>query len=155
MKAAIQTDHRKNRLPHLTYTAFGLWARVRTSGFWKLTVVVRKPNSLGPVKQTRALLESNPPRDNWIDGDEIKNVSTFGEANTSPNEKWQTFISEPEHALKNSSKTVSKYFRDGQTKNIRKNYLSSYPFFRSKPNDEGGRLIGSPVYSGLVRFSPV
>jgi hypothetical protein len=57
-----------------------------------------------PVKQTRALLESNPPRDNWIDGDEIKSVSTFGEANTSPNENWKTFISEPEHALKTHPK---------------------------------------------------
>src|SRR5919109_4164727 len=52
------------------------------------------PKSTRPVKQKRALLESNPPRDNWIDGDEIKNVS--------PNEKPETFISEPEHALKNS-----------------------------------------------------
>ena len=92
-------------------------------------------NSHRPVKQTRALLESNPPRDNWIDGDEIKSVSTFGEANTSPNEKRETFISEPEHALKNSSETISKYFRDGQTKAIRKNYLSWYPFFRSKPTN--------------------
>jgi len=33
-----------------------------------------------PVKQRRALLESNPPRDNWIDGDEIESVSGFGEA---------------------------------------------------------------------------
>src|SRR4051812_153210 len=91
-------------------------------------------NSHRPVKQKRALLESNPPRDNWIDGDEIKNVSTsFGEANTSPNQRGQTFISEPEHALKNSSKISRNYFRDGQTKPIRKNYLSWYPFFRSKP----------------------
>ena len=82
-------------------------------------------NSHRPVKQTRALLESNPPRDNWIDGDEIKSVSTFGEANTSPNEPGQTFISEPEHALKNSSKTPS-------TETV-KNYLSGYPFFRGKP----------------------
>src|SRR5258706_9463757 len=90
-------------------------------------------NSHRPVKQTRALLESNPPRDNWIDGDEIKSVSTFGEAKTSPNQKWETFISEPEHALKNSSKTVSNNFRDGQNKTVRKNYLNWYPFFRSKP----------------------
>jgi hypothetical protein len=94
-------------------------------------------NSHRPVKQTRALLESNPPRDNWIDGDEITNVSTFGEANTSPNENWEIFISEPEHALKNSSKTISKCFRDGQTKTIRKNYFSGYPFFRSKPKGPG------------------
>ena len=87
-----------------------------------------------PVKQTRALLESNPPRDNWIDGDEIKSVSTFGEANTSPNEKWKTFISEPEYALKNSSKPNLKSFRDGtdQQKPLEKNNLSRYPFFRSK-----------------------
>jgi hypothetical protein len=92
-------------------------------------------NSHRPVKQTRALLESNPPRDNWIDGDEIKSVSTFGEANTSPNEQWQTLISEPEHALKNSSKTISNHFRDRhqQQKPLEKNYLNWYPFFRSKP----------------------
>ncbi len=55
------------------------------------------------MKQRRALLESNPPRDNWIDGDEIENVSAFGEAKTSPNGSGQTSISEPEHASKNSS----------------------------------------------------
>jgi hypothetical protein len=50
-------------------------------------------NSHRPVKQRRALLESNPPRDNWIDGDEIKNVSrSFGEANTSPNEQGQIYF---------------------------------------------------------------
>src|SRR5262245_46684169 len=38
----------------------------------------------GPVKQKRALLESNPPRDSRIEGDEIKSVSVFGETNTSP-----------------------------------------------------------------------
>jgi hypothetical protein len=43
------------------------------------------------------------PRDSWIEGDEIKNVSALGEAKTSPNENRETFISEPEHASKNSS----------------------------------------------------
>src|SRR6516165_6032539 len=91
-----------------------------------------------PVKQRRALLESNPPRDNWIERRGNKNVSAFGEAQTSPNENPETFISEPEHALQNSSKTVSKSsktFRDGpqQQKTLTRNYLSSYPFFRSKP----------------------
>jgi hypothetical protein len=47
------------------------------------------------VKQKRALLESNPPRDTWIDGDEIKTVSTFGEAKTSPNEKQKTLFQSP------------------------------------------------------------
>src|SRR6516162_8018953 len=91
-----------------------------------------------PVKQRPALLESNPPRDNWIERRRNKNVSAFGEAQTSPNENPETFISEPEHALQNSSKTVSKSsktFRDGpqQQKTLTKDYLSSYPFFRSKP----------------------
>src|SRR3954469_23842457 len=92
-------------------------------------------NSHRPVKQRRALLESNPPRDNWIDGDEIKNVSrSFGEANTSPNQKGQTFISEPEHALKNSSKISRNYFRDGQTKPIRKTILAGTRFFEASPS---------------------
>jgi hypothetical protein len=51
-----------------------------------------------PVKQRRALLESNPPRDNWIDGDEIVNVSAFGEAQYLPKWKVADSMSEPEHA---------------------------------------------------------
>jgi hypothetical protein len=50
------------------------------------------------VKQRRALLESNPPRDNWIDGDEIENVSAFGEAKPPQMERGRLSISEPEHA---------------------------------------------------------
>ena len=57
------------------------------------------------MKQTRALLKSNPPRDNWIEGDEIKNVSILGEAQTSPRLNLETFISEPRHALKTWAKT--------------------------------------------------
>ena len=53
-----------------------------------------------PVKQKRALLESNPPRDSWIERRRNKIVSTVGEAKTSPTWKLETFISEPEHALK-------------------------------------------------------
>jgi hypothetical protein len=44
------------------------------------------------VKQRRALLESNPPRDNWIDGDEIESVSAFGEAKVSPNETGRVYF---------------------------------------------------------------
>ena len=50
------------------------------------------------MKQRRALLESNPPRDNWIDGDEIETLCAFGEAKTSPNGNPANSISEPEHA---------------------------------------------------------
>ncbi len=96
-----------------------------------------------PVKQRRALLESNPPRDSWIDRRRNKTVSTFGEGKPSPEE---TFISEPEYALQNSSKSVSKSsndFRDRQQQQntLRKNTLSSWPFFRSKPTVHlaGGR----------------
>ena len=102
----------------------------------QLTQPRERLNSYRPAKQRRALLESNPPRDSWIERRRNKNVSTFGEAKTSPNAKRQTFISEPEHALKNSSKTISTNFRDGhqQQKPLRKNYVSWYPFFRSKPS---------------------
>jgi len=130
MKAALQTNHRKNCLAHLAYNALCLVARVRSSGFLKLTAVVRKPNSLCPVKQKRALLKSNPPRDSWTEGDEIKTVSTFGEDPTSPNANPETFISEPSHALKNlKSQSTSD---SNQTEQTNKNTLSSSPFFRSK-----------------------
>ena len=143
MKAHIQTNHRKNCLPHLTYSAFSLAARFSTTCFLKLTVSAKKRNSFGPVKHKRALLKNNPPRDSWIEGDEINTVSTFGEANTSPNLNLQTFISEPEHALENLSKPFSKSSKIslGWTVSIKhriKNYLSSYPFFRSKRSQSGG-----------------
>jgi hypothetical protein len=73
----------------------------------------------GPVKQKRALLESNPPRDSWTEGDEM-NVSTSGEVQTSPDAAMESFISEPSHALKT------------HPKNKLKISLSQYPFFRSK-----------------------
>src|SRR5881392_1462690 len=61
----------------------------------------RRVRSACPVKQRRALLKSNPPRDNWIEGDEINSVSILGETKTSPRVNLETFISEPCHALKN------------------------------------------------------
>src|SRR6476646_2276300 len=73
----------------------------------------------GPVKQKRALLESNPPRDSWTEGDEM-HVSTSGEAQTSPDAAMQSFIYEPSHTLKT------------HPKNKLKISLSQYPFFRSK-----------------------
>jgi hypothetical protein len=141
MNTRADAESRKIGPPHLTYSAFCLPARAGTTTLLKLklTLAANRATSLCPVKQKRALLESNPPRDNWTEGDEIKTVSAFGEAKTSPNVSPQTFISEPSHALKNSSKTVSKSsnaFPDGQhqQKTLRKNYLSPYPFFRGKRN---------------------
>ena len=135
MKSHADTHRRKIRLPHLTYSAFCLTARVGTAGFLKLnlTAIANDANSLCPVKQKRALLKSNPPRDNWIEGDEIKTVSTFGEAQTSPDVNHETFISEPSHALKNSSVRSSNAGQIHQ-KPLTKNYVSSYPFFRGKRN---------------------
>jgi len=52
-----------------------------------------------PVKQKRALLRSNPPRDNWIEGDEI-NVSSFGEAQNLPKTHLEMNYFRAEHALK-------------------------------------------------------
>ena len=52
------------------------------------------------MKQTRALLKSNLPRDNGMRR-RNKNVSIFGEAKTSPKIYCETFILEPPHALKN------------------------------------------------------
>jgi hypothetical protein len=52
-----------------------------------------------PVKQKRALLRSNPPRDNWTEGDEI-NVSGFGEAKSLPKTNLEMNYFRAEHALK-------------------------------------------------------
>jgi hypothetical protein len=133
MKTDAQMNRAKKCLPHLTYSAFCLAARHRNRGIWRLTAAAKNANSFCPVKHKRALLESNPPRDNWIERRRNKNVSAFGEAKTSPNAKRETFISEPEHALKNSFPTVQS-FHDGQfnQKPLRKNYLNRHPFFRSK-----------------------
>src|SRR5687768_15267730 len=101
--------------------------------------------SLRPVKQKRALLKSNPPRDNWIEGDEIT-VSTFGEANTSPKQNLEVIISESSHALK-TSKARCAVLRRSQFEKT-KTSLSECPFFRSNPrlffsgNRLGGRMTG-------------
>jgi len=55
-----------------------------------------------PVKQKRALLESNPLRDNRTQRRRNKTVSTFGEAKTSPRANQEGSVSEPEHASENS-----------------------------------------------------
>ncbi len=90
-----------------------------------------------PAKQRRALLESNSPRDSWIERRRNKTVSTFGEAITSPKASRETFISEPEHAFLKLIQTVSQSSKSllGSTRSTKqriKNYLSWYPFFRSK-----------------------
>jgi len=52
------------------------------------------------VKQTWALLESNLPRDNWIDGEEIELVCAFGEVCASPKaNKADLLFPSPEHAF--------------------------------------------------------
>jgi hypothetical protein len=84
-----------------------------------------------PVKQKRALLKSNPPRDNWIEGDEIKSVSICWGGQNLPNNNLETIISEPSHALKNLGLGAGAP-RSVNPKAV-KTSLSDCPFFRSKP----------------------
>jgi hypothetical protein len=98
-----------------------------------LKTMRERVKSICPVKQKRALLKSNPPRDSRTDGDEIKNVSTFGEAKTSPKPVWRMIISEPEHALKTWA-AGARASRPVQPRQLLKNHLSNCPFFRSKPS---------------------
>jgi hypothetical protein len=84
MKSRADSDRPKKRPPHLTYSAFCLMARDRTTGFLKWILAAKSAHSLCPVKQKRALLESTSPRDSWIERRRNKTVSTFGEAKTSP-----------------------------------------------------------------------
>jgi len=134
MKTGLDTHRRKLCPPHLTYSAFSLTARGWTTRFLSLTAVAKNSICLCPVKQKRALLKSNPPRDNWIEGDEINRLHIWG-AQHSPNANRETFISEPSHALKNFERiSTSKSTRSQQTN---ENTLSGRPFFRSKPAGAG------------------
>jgi len=130
MKTHLDADHRKIWPPHLTYNAFSLALRVKATGFLNLNAVVKNSYCFCPAKQKRALLKSNPPRDNWTEGDEIKNVSVFGEAQTSPSLNPETIISEPSYALKNLEWVACCVSHTIQQ--ITKNTLSRCPFFRSK-----------------------
>ena len=97
-------------------------------------MTVLNPMSICPVKQKRALLESNPPRDNWIEGDEIKSVSTFGEANPSPKALGETFYFRAEHALK-THRSGAQNAPDRQPTNHGKKCVSflSQPAFHAEP----------------------
>jgi hypothetical protein len=99
-------------------------------------------NCSRPAKQRRALLESNSPRDNWIEGDEIKNVSAFGEAQTSPNEKRDLFISSRACLKKLISNRPEFSQWTKELKTVTKNYVSWYPFFRSKRSSMFNRPDG-------------
>lgn len=150
MKTTGQAHGRKNQPPHLAYRACCLPPRVRTASFFKLTTVIKNPNSLCPVKQTRALLKSNPPRDNWTEGDEINRLHIWG-PKSSPNVNLQTFISEPSHALENFQRiSRSEYTKTEQTN---KNTLSWCPFFRGKRTSLGqpSLLIVLSQWQGLAK----
>ena len=131
MKTGLDVHRSKICTLHLSYSAFSLAARGRPTGFLPLTAVAKNSICLCPVKQKRALLKSNPPRDNWTEGDEINRLHIWG-AKNSPNANLETFISEPSHALKNFEQiSTSKSSRTQQTN---KNTLAGCPFFRSKRN---------------------
>src|ERR1043166_2563111 len=49
----------------------------------------QRVGSACPVKQTRALLKSNPPRDNWIEGDEIKTSPSVGRPKPPQDSIWR------------------------------------------------------------------
>ena len=133
MKASDPTELKKIQPPHLSYSAFCLAPRLRTTCFLKLTSSAKSSNCFCPVKQKRALLKSNSPRDNWTEGDEIIRLHLWG-AKNSPNLNLETFISEPSHALKNFPGPSKTDFPAGQNKQatLKTNHSNSYPFFRSK-----------------------
>src|SRR5207249_9824460 len=69
-----------------------------------LTQSIKGLNSCRPVKQRRALLESNPPRVSWIERRRNKKrLRIWGGQNLPKCKQRRPFISEPEHASKNSS----------------------------------------------------
>jgi hypothetical protein len=105
--------------------------------------------SLRPVKQKRALLESNPPRDNWIERRRNKKRLRIWGGPNLPKWKKETFISEPEHALK-THRPRSDKAPNGQPKTNGKKYLSffSHAAFHAEPVQErfGGRNRKGPAH---------
>src|SRR5436853_495397 len=93
--------------------------------------------SLRPVKQKRALLESNPPRDNWIERRRNKKRLRIWGGQNLPKWNKETFISEPEHALK-THRPRSDKAPNGQPKTNGKKYLSffSHAAFHAEPVQE-------------------
>ena len=83
-----------------------------------------------PVKQRRALLESNPPRDSWIERRRNKSVSTFGEAETSPKCKTGDLYF---RALSMPQKTQPKHVRNKKTTLARTRFFeaSATPIFNA------------------------
>src|SRR5436190_13568700 len=90
--------------------------------------------SLRPVKQKRALLESNPPRDNWIERRRNKKRLRIWGGQNLPKWNKEIFISEPEHALK-THRPRSDKAPNGQPKTNGKKYLSffSHAAFHAEP----------------------
>jgi len=84
MKKAIHPNPSKIRPSHLTYSAFCSAAKHQTTWLFALIANVKNANSFCPAKQRRALLESTPPRDSWIERRRNKTVSVFGEAPKPP-----------------------------------------------------------------------
>ena len=92
------------------------------------TLLMRLP-WLCPVKQKRALLKSNPPRDNWTEGDEI-NVSSWGGQNLPKTKSGEDYF-RAESCLENFDYRGGCSGAVGSKKP--KTSLSECPFFRSNP----------------------
>ena len=140
MKASDPTELKKIQPPHLSYSAFCLAPRLRTTCFLKLTSSAKSSNCFCPVKQKRALLKSNSPRDNWTEGDEIIRLHIWG-AKNSPNLNLETFISEPSHALENLEYPARS--ESNSTEQTNKNTLSRCPFFRGKRMIHFREIVGN------------
>ena len=135
MKPCAHRKRSKKRPLHLTYGAFCLPARDQSRKFFKLNAPAKNANSLCPVKRKRALLESNPPRHNWTDGDEIKSVSTFGEDNNSPNENLGDLYFRAGACLKKLNPNRPVFPRwTNQPKTITKTALAGTRFIEANAN---------------------
>jgi hypothetical protein len=136
MKTQADADPSEIRPPHLPYSAFCLAARDQTTWVLTLLATAKKADSFCPAKQPRALLESNPPRDNWIERRRNKTVPVFGEARTSPKQNGRHLFqslsmphkTHPKHKLNTKLKTTltgTRFFEASAT---------SCLFFRGKPS---------------------
>src|ERR1043165_5903867 len=96
----------------------------------------QRVGSACPVKQTRALLKSNPPRDNWIEGDEKKTSPALGRPKPPQDSIWRPLFQSLVMPQKNLGVGACAPGAN-QPKKLAKNSLSQCPFFRSKRKTKG------------------
>src|ERR1043166_1422944 len=104
----------------------------------------QRVGSACPVKQARAVLKSTPPRDNWIEGDEIKTSPSLGRPKPPQDSIWRPLFQSLVMPQKNLGVGACAPGAN-QPKKLAKTPLANVRFFEASAS----------FYSGLLRICAV